>query len=150
MIDITELDGEARAEAERLFASWEKPAAKWPSETAFEGPTRTSRWSCEIVVARLPNGHVYDLMYRMDEDDPRTVPPVFWSLWIDERTREVFAHPRIANMWCGLRDPRDATDEAMREVRHGKGLGLDARYRIGRLSRPLRERTRTVTDGWGY
>lgn len=146
MIEHDELRGEAFYEVTRLFEAWTKPEAKWPEGTDFEGPV--SKRGSRIVCARLPNGHIYDLLFRDDQPDPRTVPPVLWTVMINERTLEVLAYPRIANMWCGTRARK--RDDYSEEVWYGQGLGLERQYLVGKLSRRLRERTRTITEGWEF
>jgi len=148
-----EVQGEAFEELKRIFLGWaDRPAPLWPVGTEFTEPRKERQWSSLTSWAITPAGVRYQLLVeslRHDEPDPRDVPPVLWSITVD-RYGAVYAHPRIAQMSVTL-DPPHPVDEARSlDAYAGVPLGLSRRYRIGQLSRPLREETRTVSDGWRF
>lgn len=72
---------------------------------------------------------------------------MLYSVVVDPATSTVFAIPRVANM--AIRASRRREDYAQ-HAWLTKELGLAERYEVGRLKRPLEERTRTVAVGWTY
>lgn len=158
MIDFEELQGEAAEQAWSVIKAWSnQPVVAWPEGTEISEPHQARHWVSRTCIARLPNGHWYELLLdRDDRPDPREVPPVIYAYMVDPRTGDVYAYPRIANMSYGMGAERIMTlpppsdEEEALHVSRGAGFGLERRYKIGTLARVLRERTRTVTDGWGY
>lgn len=147
-----EVDGEAFEELRRRFLAWDRPRPLWPDGTRFELVGRTPRiWSSPTAWAILPCGVRYELLLTRDDDtpDPREVPPICWSVLLDPNGT-IYAEPRVANMKTTLDPPHPVDSEKLRDAHVGVPLGLERRYRVGMLSRPLREKTQTVSLGWGY
>jgi hypothetical protein len=147
-----QVQGEAFVELQRVFLAWKRPEPQWPAGTTFTEPRKERQWSSLTSWAILP-GVRYELLLdhlRHDEPDPREVPPVLWSL-IASPAGEVFAHPRIAQMSVTFDLEHHPVSEDRKLAAYaGVPLGLERRYRIGRLYRALHEETRVVSEGWRF
>lgn len=144
-----ELHGEAFEELKCHFRDWklEHPdPVKWPNGTTFSQEIQSRRWT-RTVWAILPSGVRYELLIGEGGPDPVEAPEVIWSIMVDPNGT-IYAHPRIAQMKVTIDPPH--TDERLREAHAGVPLGLQQRYEVGRMSRPLREKTHTVSDGWSF
>lgn len=145
-----EVHGDAFVELTKIVLEWKRPEPPWPEGTTFTEPFRARRSTPMSTWAITPAGARYELMVehlRADEPDPRERPPIIWGIWVD-RYGAVFAVPRVAQLSVTIDPPH--TDERLRDAYAGVPLGLAREYRIGQLSRALREETRVVSEGWGY
>lgn len=147
-----EIRGEAFVEVQRIFLAWDRPTPPWPPGTTFTEPHKERHWSSMTTWAFVSDGAVrYELLLdsRDGEPDPREVPPVIWTIHVD-RGGTIFALPRIAHMHVTLDPPHPVEDDRKLAAYAGVPLGLEFSYRVGQLSRPLREDTREVSDGWSF
>lgn len=147
-----EVRGEAFEEVKRIFLEWtERPQPRWPQGTVFSAPRKERHWSSLTSWAMTPSGVRYELLLERDDDqpDPRDVPPVLWNILVDSCV-EVVARPQVMNMTLTHDLLYPVLSERNLDAWAGVPLGLARHYTIGRLSRPLKERTRTESEGWWF
>lgn len=148
-----EVQGAAWREVQLAFLAWTgRPQPKWPEGTTFTEPRKERQWSSLTTWAITPAGVRYELLLdrRDEEPDPRDEPPIVWSIH-SEPGGALYALPRIAQMSITFDlEQHPVDDERRRDAYAGVPLGLARRYRFGLLSKPLREQTRVVSDGWRY
>lgn len=173
MIEVEELRDAARGEACLLFDAWHPPTASWPTGTLIEprrngyidwpadrsdGRPDFGPYSSRYHMITLPNGGrlitlTQDRDGREHAGEPwldGKAPHVLYSAVVNEADGTVYACPRVCNMEFRLGAQRDYANDDDDGRWMVDAIGLERRYRIGRLSRPLRKRTRVVDDGWGY
>lgn len=168
MLQEEDLRDDALAEGRKMLADWPKPVAAWPSGTTVtkrynswlnrppndrdEVYTETGPYVSLYHHVVLPSGGELITLTQPNRpgeaDAPYAygrAPNVGWSITVDQATGSVFAWPRVCNMEIQApKGTKEPTWWILAEV------GLERQYRIGKLSRPIREYTRIESDGWGF
>lgn len=126
--------------------------ATWPKGTTFEWAVSDEGY--EGVRVELPSksgGRTYRGWIFYHTEMPKggeTMPvPINWTVNVQPEDGVVFASPGVD---CSeiVAYGEDAT--MYERLSYGADLGLRREYRIGMLSRPLREKFSMLPDGWEF
>ena len=161
MEDIDCLLDEALDEAELIFCGWiaSRPQPQWPAGTtivrqknaAFDSDydAMSFGYSRYHLVTLPSGGQVVTLTQSRDQGRPYAdglAPQMIYD-WMFDSDGSLYVFVRVAQMTSRSSPAAPThlgTDWLVRE------LGLELRHRVGTLSKRPRERTHTVSDGWGY